>query len=82
MVTVPCILLATFLFTPEKDDEGWETVFAGWLETSRIGPKDAVLVFSVGGGRIARVFGVAPPDWREALGRCMARLGHSEKVIS
>ncbi|MFM2130064.1 MAG: hypothetical protein RL477_1610 [Pseudomonadota bacterium] len=36
--------------TARTNDEGWETVFAGWLKTSRIGPKDAVLVFSVGGG--------------------------------
>jgi dTDP-4-dehydrorhamnose reductase len=32
--------------------------------------------------RITRVFGIAPPDWREALGRCMARVAHSEKVTS
>jgi dTDP-4-dehydrorhamnose reductase len=28
------------------------------------------------------VFALAPPDWREALGRCMARVAHSEKVSS
>ncbi len=33
-------------------------------------------------GRIARVFGITPPDWREALGRCMDRIAHSEKVNS
>jgi dTDP-4-dehydrorhamnose reductase len=32
--------------------------------------------------RIARVFRLAPPDWREALGRCMSRIEHSEKVNS
>lgn len=36
--------------TARTNDEGWETVFAGWLRTSRVGAKDAVLVFSVGGG--------------------------------
>lgn len=36
--------------TARVNDEGWDTVFARWLETSRIGPKDAVFVFSVGGG--------------------------------
>jgi len=30
--------------------------------------------------KIAREFGLVPPDWREALGRCMARIAHSEKV--
>lgn len=36
--------------TARTNDEGWETVFAGWLKTSRINAKDGVLVFSVGGG--------------------------------
>jgi len=36
--------------TARTNDEGWETVFAGWLTGSRIAAKDAVLVFSVGGG--------------------------------
>ncbi len=32
------------------NDEGWDGVFARWLRTSRLGPKDGVFVFSVGGG--------------------------------
>jgi D-sedoheptulose 7-phosphate isomerase len=36
------------------NDEGWETVFAGWLKVSRIKAEDAVLVFSVGGGNAER----------------------------
>jgi D-sedoheptulose 7-phosphate isomerase len=36
--------------TARTNDEGWETVFAAWLATSKAGPKDAILVFSVGGG--------------------------------
>jgi D-sedoheptulose 7-phosphate isomerase len=40
--------------TARTNDEGWETVFAAWLRTSRAGPRDAVLVFSVGGGDAAR----------------------------
>ncbi len=39
--------------TARTNDEGWDTVFAAWLATSRAGPKDAVLVFSVGGGNTA-----------------------------
>jgi len=30
--------------------------------------------------KFVRLFGVTPPDWREALGRCMARIDQSEKV--
>jgi D-sedoheptulose 7-phosphate isomerase len=36
--------------TARANDEGWETCFSGWLEGSRINSRDAVLVFSVGGG--------------------------------
>ncbi len=36
--------------TARTNDEGWAGVFSGWLEVSRIGAKDAVLVLSVGGG--------------------------------
>ncbi|MEM7060126.1 MAG: SIS domain-containing protein [Pseudomonadota bacterium] len=39
--------------TARTNDEGWETVFAGWLSGSRINASDAVLVFSVGGGNAA-----------------------------
>jgi D-sedoheptulose 7-phosphate isomerase len=36
--------------TARINDNGWPTAFADWLRGSRIGGKDAVLVFSVGGG--------------------------------
>jgi len=37
-------------FSARTNDEGWETVFAAWLKTSKANEKDAVFVFSVGGG--------------------------------
>jgi D-sedoheptulose 7-phosphate isomerase len=40
--------------TARVNDEGWETVFAEWLRTSRLAPTDLVLVFSVGGGDLER----------------------------
>jgi D-sedoheptulose 7-phosphate isomerase len=40
--------------TARTNDEGWDTTFAAWLATSRVGPNDAVLVFSVGGGDAER----------------------------
>ena len=40
--------------TARTNDEGWETVFAAWLRTSRGNAKDAVLVFSVGGGNLEK----------------------------
>jgi len=36
--------------TARTNDEGWDTVFAAWLRTSRANEKDAVFVLSVGGG--------------------------------
>jgi D-sedoheptulose 7-phosphate isomerase len=36
--------------TARTNDEGWETSYTAWLEVSRLGPDDAVLAFSVGGG--------------------------------
>jgi D-sedoheptulose 7-phosphate isomerase len=40
--------------TARTNDEGWETVFASWLEGSRLRRDDAVLVFSVGGGSLEK----------------------------
>ena len=36
--------------TARANDEGWETTFAAWLRGSRLAARDALLVFSVGGG--------------------------------
>ena len=36
--------------TARTNDEGFETVFTGWLEVSRINERDALLIYSVGGG--------------------------------
>ncbi len=36
--------------TARINDDGWETSFSEWLKGCRIQSKDAVLVFSVGGG--------------------------------
>ena len=36
--------------TARTNDEGWDTVFAAWLRTSKANSKDAIFVFSVGGG--------------------------------
>ena len=36
--------------TARVNDEGWDTCFSEWLKGSRLSERDAVLVFSVGGG--------------------------------
>lgn len=40
--------------TARTNDEGWESVFAAWLTTSRISASDVVLVLSVGGGNVEK----------------------------
>jgi D-sedoheptulose 7-phosphate isomerase len=40
--------------TARTNDEGWATVFASWLKTSKLQARDALLVFSVGGGDVER----------------------------
>jgi len=44
--------------TARTNDDGWETAFSGWLEISRLSDRDALLVFSVGGG--SREHNVSP----------------------
>ena len=36
--------------TARINDDGWETAYAAWLRGSRLGDRDALFVFSVGGG--------------------------------
>ena len=36
--------------TARTNDEGWQTVFSGWLKVSKINEKDCLLILSVGGG--------------------------------
>ncbi len=40
--------------TARTNDEGWQSVFVGWLKGSRLSHKDALLIFSVGGGDAAK----------------------------
>ena len=36
--------------TARTNDEGWETVFSGWLRVSKLNAKDCLFILSVGGG--------------------------------
>lgn len=40
--------------TARTNDEGWATIFAEWLKTSRLSSKDGLLIFSVGGGNLEK----------------------------
>jgi D-sedoheptulose 7-phosphate isomerase len=36
--------------TARTNDEGWQTVFAGWLKVSKLNSSDCLFILSVGGG--------------------------------
>jgi D-sedoheptulose 7-phosphate isomerase len=36
--------------TARTNDEGWQTVFSGWLRVSKLNSTDCLLILSVGGG--------------------------------
>jgi D-sedoheptulose 7-phosphate isomerase len=44
--------------TARVNDEGWETCFSEWLKCSRLCKKDALVIFSVGGGSEAAAVSV------------------------
>jgi len=39
--------------TARTNDDGWDSCYANWLQVSRLNARDAVFVFSVGGGDVA-----------------------------
>lgn len=40
--------------TARTNDEGWQSVFSEWLKVSNVSQKDALFVFSVGGGNVEK----------------------------
>lgn len=40
--------------TARTNDEGWSTIFAEWLKTSKLNDKDALFILSVGGGNLEK----------------------------
>ena len=40
--------------TARTNDEGWASVFVEWLKISKLQPKDALFIFSVGGGTLEK----------------------------
>ena len=74
--------------TARTNDEGWETTFAAWLQGSRLRKDDGVLVFSVGGGDLAKnvsVNLVKALDLARSVGAAIVGIvgrdgGHTAKV--
>jgi D-sedoheptulose 7-phosphate isomerase len=61
--------------TARTNDEGWESVFTGWLATSRLSAKDLVMVFSVGGGSVEKNTSVNLVKALEYAGKVGAKIG-------
>ena len=40
--------------TARTNDEGWSTIFVEWLKVSKLLAKDAIFIFSVGGGNLEK----------------------------
>jgi len=40
--------------TARTNDDGWASVFVEWLKVSKLQPKDALFIFSVGGGNLEK----------------------------
>lgn len=40
--------------TARTNDEGWETIFSGWLKVSKFNTNDCLFILSVGGGDLTR----------------------------
>lgn len=40
--------------TARTNDDGWASIFAGWLKISKLTKKDAVFILSVGGGNLEK----------------------------
>src|SRR5215469_4699283 len=74
--------------TARTNDEGWPTVFEAWLRVSRLQARDAILVFSVGGGSVERNVSrnlVAALDYAKSAGASLCGIvgrdgGYTAKV--
>jgi D-sedoheptulose 7-phosphate isomerase len=74
--------------TARTNDEGWAGVFEGWLRVSRLGPLDALLIFSVGGGDLEKHVSpnlVAAMEYAKSVGARVAGIvgrdgGHTRRT--
>jgi D-sedoheptulose 7-phosphate isomerase len=74
--------------TARTNDEGWDTVFAAWLQGSRLRKEDTLVVFSVGGGSLEKNISpnlVRAVDYAKQTGASIVGVvgrdgGHTAKV--
>ncbi len=76
--------------TARINDESWESSYANWLKVSKLGPKDGLFVFSVGGGDADRGISenlVRAMDLAKSVGAAIVGIagrdgGHLAKVAN
>jgi len=61
--------------TARANDEGLNTIFTGWLKTSKLSSKDCLFIFSVGGGDIDKNVSMSIVD------AVTLALSHKAKII-
>ncbi len=74
--------------TARVNDDGWDSVFARWLERSHAGPNDVIMVLSVGGGNaeknvsmnIVRALDYAKAQGAKIIGIVSRDGGHTAKM--
>lgn len=74
--------------TARINDDGWKSTFVEWLKVSRLNAKDAVCIFSVGGGSADQNISpnlVAAADYAKAVGAKVIGIvgrdgGHTARV--
>ena len=74
--------------TARTNDDGGATVFASWLQTSRLTSRDAVLILSVGGGSVEKKVSpnlVAAVDLAKRVGASILGIvgrdgGHTKRI--
>jgi D-sedoheptulose 7-phosphate isomerase len=63
--------------TARTNDEGWNTTFSKWLETSKLNENDALLILSVGGGSLATSLNI-----KEAIDYALEKKAKITAIVS
>ncbi|MEM9209902.1 MAG: SIS domain-containing protein [Pseudomonadota bacterium] len=74
--------------TARANDEGFDTIFSAWLEVSKLNDRDALLIYSVGGGdaerqvsvNIVKAIDLAKERSAKVFGVVGRDTGHTAKV--
>lgn len=69
-----CVIDNASELTARINDEGWDTSYSEWLKASNINKKDAIFVFSVGGGNLKKKVSVNIVNAVKYAKKCKAKV--------